>query len=149
MSTAARITPLILFVSRFDQCLRFYQKVFGLTPIRIYRGKGHPRWAELHADGLRFCLHGNYRGPRYRSGEPLALHFNVPDISATIRKIRAFGGTVRRPPRRYDYRPAELQVALATSFRDPDGNLFELQQVLEEFSSVTGPRQGRGRSPAT
>lgn len=131
MST--RLTPLILFVRKFDACLTFYTKAFGLKPHRVYRGPGHPDWAEFRLPGARLCLHGRYRGPRFRSGIPLAVHFEVRDLQETIRRIRRYGGRVRRPPQRYDFRPAELQEVLATSFSDPDGNVFEVQQVLRRF----------------
>ncbi|MDR7459691.1 MAG: hypothetical protein QN195_01930 [Armatimonadota bacterium] len=39
-----------------------------------------------------------------------------------------------RPPREYDFRPAELMRALQTSFADPDGNEFDVLQILEEFA---------------
>jgi predicted lactoylglutathione lyase len=44
------------------------------------------------------------------------------------------GRRIRRPPTRYDYSPAELQIAYAATFADPDGNVFEVQQVIEEFN---------------
>lgn len=132
---AVRLTPLILFVSHFERCLTFYQKVFGLKLLRLYRRPGHPRWAELQAGEVRLCLHGKYRGPRYRSGRPLAVHFDVRDIRQAVQKIRKHGGTVRHAPKKYDYRPAELQIAYAALFKDPDGNIFEVQQVVKEFTS--------------
>jgi predicted enzyme related to lactoylglutathione lyase len=131
---AARLTPIIIFVNRFERCFTFYQKVFGLKVLRIYRGAGHPRWAELQAGDIRLCLHGKYRGLRFRQGRPVAIHFDVKDIRSTAKKITRWGGRIRRPPTKYDYRPTELQVAYAATFVDPDGNIFEVQQVIEEFS---------------
>ena len=128
-----RLTPLILFVRKFDACLAFYTKAFDLKPSRVYRGPDHPAWAEFRLTGMRLCLHGDSRDPRFRTGQPLAVHFEVPDIHRTIARIRLYGGRVSHPPREYDFRPAELQRALATSFRDPDGNVFEVQQVLRTF----------------
>lgn len=128
-----RLTPLILFVRDFEACLTFYTKAFWLKPSRVYRGPGHPHWAEFQLPRTRLALHGGYRGPRFRSGIPLAVQFEVRDLKATIRKIRRYGGRVPRPPKRYDFRPAELQEVLASSFRDPDGNVFEVQQVLRTF----------------
>lgn len=38
----ARFQPVILFVNRFDRCLEFYRRVFGLKMLRLYRGPDHP-----------------------------------------------------------------------------------------------------------
>ncbi len=140
-----RLTPIIFFVRRFEQCLKFYQKVFNLTLLRIYTGKDHPACAELQAGETRLCLHANYKGPQYHQGRPMAIHFDVNDIHRTVDKIKRYGGTVKRQPRKYDYRPAELQVAYAATFADPDGNQFEAQQVLEEFEDQPMGEAAGGR----
>ncbi len=129
----ARLTPVIIFVRHFERCLTFYQKVFRLRVLRIYKEKLHPPWAELQLGDIRFCLHGAYRGPRYRQGRPVAMHFEVQDIQRTVGKIKRFGGRVKHGPKRFDFRPAELQIAYQATFADPDGNEFEVLQVLEEF----------------
>lgn len=131
---AVSLTPIILFVRRFERCFTFYQKAFGFKVLRLYRGRNHPRWAEFQAGEIRLCLHGGYRGPRFRQGRSVAIHFDVKDIGRTVGKITRYGGRIRRPPKRYDYRPAELQVAYAATFADPDGNVFEVQQVVQEFA---------------
>ncbi len=133
---AVRLTPIIIFVRRFERCFTFYQKAFGFKVLREYRGRNHPRWAEFQAGEIRLCLHGKYRGPRFRQGRSVAIHFDVRDIRAILVRIKRYGGTVRRPLRKYDYRPAELQIAYAATFADPDGNVFEVQQVVKEFGGV-------------
>lgn len=133
---AARFQPIILFVKRFDECLEFYRKVFGLKLLRLYGGPDHPEWAELEVGGVRFCLHAKYRRKaRYHPGRPLAMHFDVKSIRKTLQKVKRYGGAVVHPVTRYDFRPAELQIALGAAVRDPDGNVFEVQQVLKEFDS--------------
>ncbi len=47
-----RLTPIILFVRRFEPCLKFYQRALHLRLLRIYEGKNHPAWAELLAGEL-------------------------------------------------------------------------------------------------
>lgn len=131
---AARFDPIILFVDRFERCLTFYRKVFGLKVLRVYRGPDHPDWAELDVGGIRFCLHAKYgRKARYRPGRPLTLHFEVKNIRTTLQKAKSYGGAVVASPARYDFRPIEPQIVLAAAVRDPDGNMFEVQQVLKEF----------------
>jgi predicted enzyme related to lactoylglutathione lyase len=138
----ARLTPVILFVRDFDRCLDFYGDVLALPPVRVYRGPDHPPWAEFEVGAVRLALHGGYRGAeRYAPGRPLTLHFDVDDIQATIERIKRAGGTVKEPAREYDFRPVELERVYATSFTDPEGNEFELQQVLEVFAERGGERK--------
>ena len=79
------------------------------------------------------ALHGDYHGPTLKICEPLALHFEVKDIRATITRIKRYGGRVKRGPRKIDFRPAELQIVYAATFADPDGNEFDLHQVVKRF----------------
>ncbi len=128
-----KLTPILIFVSRFDECFQFYRKAFGLKVVRMYRGKQHPPWAEFQIGEARLALHGDYNGPPLKICEPLALHFDVRDIRKTIARIKRYGGSVKRGPRKIDFRPAELQVVYAATFADPDGNEFDLHQVLKRF----------------
>jgi lactoylglutathione lyase len=128
-----RLTPIIIFVGRFEQCLRFYRNVLGLKPVRVYRGRKHPEWVEFQIGGTRLALHGKYSGAHFRQGRPLAVHFEVPDIQKAVKKIKQYGGKVTRGPTQYDFRPAEKQIAVSATFEDPDGNTFEVQQVLQKF----------------
>lgn len=128
-----KLTPILIFVRRFDQCLEFYRRVFGLKLVRLYKGQKHPPWAELQIGEARLALHGGYDGPIVKICEPLALHFDVKGIRKTIARIKRYGGRVKRGPRKIDFRPAELQIVYAATFTDPDGNEFELHQVLKRF----------------
>ncbi len=78
-------------------------------------------------------MHGGHRGPTLNICEPLALHFDVRNIRNTLRKIERYGGKVKRPMRKIDFRPAELEIVYAATVADPDGNEFELHQVLKKF----------------
>ncbi|MGH2404434.1 MAG: VOC family protein [bacterium] len=127
------MTPIIILVRDFDRCLEFYQKALELNIVRLYRGDEHPLWAELQVGDIRLALHAGYDGPPHQQNEPIAIHFEVDDINHTIERVRAHGGSVKRPPRRVDFRPAELQVAYQAVVVDPDGNEFELLQELERF----------------
>lgn len=129
---SVRLTPVLIFVRRFERCLRFYQKAFGLKLVRIYRGKEHPRWAEFQVGGIRLALHGSYKGPPYREGA-LTLDFKVKDIHKTLEKIKRYGGAVKSPPKKVELIP-EHQVVYTAAFVDPDRNEFHVKQVLQEFS---------------
>jgi predicted enzyme related to lactoylglutathione lyase len=130
---SVRLTPIIIFVRDFDRCLEFYQKAFELEVARLYRRPEDP-WAELQVGEIRLALHGGYQGPPYRTGRPVAIHFEVKDIHQTVGRIKQYGGGVKRPPKMFDARPAELQVGYQAHFTDPDGNEFEVLQVLEQFT---------------
>lgn len=133
MPMPIRLTPIIVFVRDFDRCLEFYQKAFGLEVVRLYRRQKEP-WAELQVGDIRLALHGGYEGPSFHTGRPVAIHFEVKDIHQTVERIKEYGGGVSRPPKMFDARPAELQVGYHAHFLDPDGNEFEVLQVLEQFS---------------
>lgn len=130
-----RLTPLILFVRNFDHSMEFYRRVFDLEPIRVYKGPDHPDWVEFQIGEVRLALHAGYKGTQqYAPGRPLTIHFEVEDIRVTIERIERYGGSVKGTPQEYDFRPVELERVSATAFLDPDGNEFELQQVLEVFT---------------
>lgn len=131
VASPVRLTPIILFVRRFDRCFTFYRQVFGLKAVRVYGDP--PRWAEFQVGDVRLALHGGYRGPRQHQGRPVALHFVAGDIRRAIRCIRRYGGAITPAARKVDPRPAEQKVAIEATFRDPDGNTFDVQQVLAAY----------------
>jgi predicted enzyme related to lactoylglutathione lyase len=82
---------------------------------------------------IRLALHGGYNGLHNKQGKPVAIHFQVEDIPQAVKRVERFGGSVKRSPRKVDYRPEELMVAYTATFADPDQNEFEILQVLERF----------------
>ncbi len=118
------VNPIIIFVSNFDKCLRFYRQVFHL---RVLHKTGE--WAELDAGGCILSIHGGYKGPSSRRQRPLGLHFVCKDIDRSIRLVRKYGGRVGRL-RTLDFRPDELVTAREARFHDPDGNELELREVI-------------------
>lgn len=116
-----RIDPILLFVSKFEECLRFYREVLGLRPTRK-EGPVHEDFVELDGGGVTFSLHGGYQGKSH-GGRPVALHFEVEDIHATVKRIRE-AGYEAGDPEKMEYGVYEC------SFRDPDGNEFDLTQLL-------------------
>ncbi len=116
-----RVDPIILFVSKFEECLTFYRDVMGLKPTRK-EGPVHEEFVELDGGGTTFSLHGGYEG-KVHGGRPVALHFEVEDIFTAVRRIREAGCEVGEPER-MDYGVYEC------SFQDPDGNEFDLVQPL-------------------
>jgi predicted enzyme related to lactoylglutathione lyase len=129
--TAIHFDPVTLWVRDFDRCLVFYREVFELEVLRLYRGEDHPPWVEFRMGDSRFCLHGGYGdAARYRTATPLAVHFEVDDADEALRRIDQFGGRVLTGIVEEDNRPAELRKVRQAVFSDPDGNEFELLQVV-------------------
>ncbi len=129
----SKIPALVLFVRGFERCLEFYQKALDLRLTRFYRGKAHPSWAELEGGGLTIALHAGHKGPSLKSANPLAVQFLVKDVQKTLKKVEQYGGTVKRPSRKIDFRPAELRLVYEATIADPDGNEVEIQQVIREY----------------
>ncbi len=130
---ASEIPALVLFVRRFERCLEFYQEVLDLRVKRIYRGRAHPRWAELEGGGLAIALHAGYKGSSLKEANPLAVQFLVRDARKTLIRVKEHGGRVQRPLRRIDFRPAELRLVYEATVEDPDGNEVAIQQVLKDY----------------
>lgn len=123
---ATGLTPVIVFVRNFDRCVEFYRTVFGLAPLRR-----DDRWAEFDLGDVHLALHAGYDGEPHRQGRPIALHFVVDDIHAAVERIRQQGGTAT-VPREFTSR-REGKECLEAEFVDPDGNEFEVQEVLRRF----------------
>jgi len=118
------INPIIIFAKDFEKCLRFYRKVFGLR--LLYRVG---QCAELDARGFVLSIHGGYQGDRFQHQQPLGLHFTCRDVEETGKLVVKFGGRFAKP-RTLDFRPDELVTAVEVKFQDPDGNEFELRQIV-------------------
>ncbi len=116
-----RIEPIILFVSRFEECVEFYRDVLRLKPKKSE--PVHEEFVEFDLEGRTFALHGGYEEGAHAMG-PLAIHFKVNDIFAAVEWILKSGAKVGRPKKQIDLGFYEC------SFQDPDGNEFELIQSL-------------------
>ncbi len=84
----------------------------------------HGGFAGFNLGGITFALHGGYEGD---GGEtPLHIHFEVDDIHAEVKRLRARGVKFLGPVRKQPYHAYE------TTFVDPDGNRFDLVQAAGE-----------------
>lgn len=130
---ALSISWILIFVRRFGRCLKFYQKGLGLRLVRVYKGKAHPRWAEFQAGKVRLALHAGYNGQDHRAGRPVIIKFRVKNLHSTAHRITQYGGQIKKQIRRIDFRPAERELVYQAVFSDPDGNEFELEQLIKQF----------------
>ncbi|MFQ5552338.1 MAG: VOC family protein [Thermoplasmata archaeon] len=120
-----RIDPIILWVSRFSDCLSFYRKALGMS-LRKQVGE----WAELDAGGVTLALHGTSDGeaPKARTQEaPVALHFVTKDMERLEAALESWGGSFVEGPEEKDYDGFRV---LEATFRDPDGNEMDVIQNL-------------------
>jgi uncharacterized protein len=79
-----------------DRARRFWHGVLGveLAPRQAAAGSG---W-ESETDGLRLGVHERGRGPGDTASLP---YFSVPDMAATLERVRDLGGSVIHPGDRW------------------------------------------------
>ena len=89
--------PLIEFpADDAERALRFWRGVLGaeLAPRPAVAGSG---W-ETEDDGLRLGVHERGPGPGDTASLP---YFTVPDLAATLERVRELGGAVIHPGERW------------------------------------------------
>ena len=122
-----RLTHIRLLVTDFHAMLSFYRDTLGL---RVGFDDGE-NFAEVKAGGIDvslFVRHGMADAlDDLRSGEAdrAALIFAVDDVDATYRRLSSVGVRFVAPPK--DMAEWGIRIAL---FRDPEGNLVEINQPL-------------------
>ena len=120
--------PIIIhYVRDMERARQFYQDVFGV-PV----SSASPGWSTLDFGSFELALHILYPGYDEEGPMPHAgLNLEVDLIEAAQAEVEGAGGTMT------DLREAEPHIPVrVASFRDPDGNGFELRQ------SVAGPYSG-------
>jgi glyoxylase I family protein len=145
MILATRHTGIV--VDDMDKCLRFWRDVMGLEVVADFREEGefidtvqHLTDVKLHMiklaapDGTLIELlkddnHPAKPAERRRLCDLGLAHvaFTVADVEACFRKLRREGCEVLSRPVTSPDREARLFFA-----RDPEGNLLEIVQVLEQ-----------------
>lgn len=92
-----------------ERALRFWRGVLGveLEP----RGESMGRGWESDADGLRLGVHERGTGPGDTGSLP---YFTVPDMDATLTRVKELGGSVIHPGERWSI------------CRDSEGSTFAL-----------------------
>jgi catechol 2,3-dioxygenase-like lactoylglutathione lyase family enzyme len=111
----------MLYVKDLLRMAAFYETALGLKPIPETRQE---TWVEFDAGGSRFALHAIPAAiaaeieisspPEPREENPLKLIFEVEDLAAHAKRLRALGFTIlERPWGTFDG-------------IDPEGNVFQL-----------------------
>lgn len=113
------VAGVIIWTERFDEMLRFYRDVLGLTPRHVKPAFANFAWGSFR---LSIAAHPGVHGP---SRDPLRImvHFAVEDIQAVYDRLLVQGVEFIRPPE-----PEEWGGYVAT-LKDPDGNTLQLLQL--------------------
>jgi lactoylglutathione lyase len=126
------LTHVRLLVQDYVSCYRFYRDVLGLKP-RFKEENGV--YEEFDAGNVMLALFKrelmadvvtSVPRPLHRSDQ-VVLCFNVANVDECHRQLTSQGVTFETPP--HDQPNWMIRVA---HLRDPDGNLIEINQPLEE-----------------
>lgn len=123
-----------LLVSNFEACFLFYRDMMGL-PVR--RGTEEDTYAEFELGETSLSLFDRNmmaeaigaadRPDPGKAKDRFCLVFQVEDVNATCEKLRGLGVTMTAEPT--DRPDWNIRTA---HFRDPDGNLIEVNQPLQD-----------------
>ncbi|MGR9050630.1 VOC family protein [Halobacillus faecis] len=117
---------LILFVERFEPCVRFYQRLLQL-PVR--RSQDTLVCFELQTGYLMVEKGGVAQpGEKKRIHNPTVLRFDVKDLSKEVHHLKERGIRFLEERRVFDW--GTIAVLL-----DPDGNRIELGEVNAKSAS--------------
>lgn len=121
-----------LLVTRFRECFRFYRDVLGLEP-RF--GTESDTYADFATGSTGISLFDRREmaavlgtddlPARTAAQDSACLVFGVDGVDAVCARLRALGVTIDAPPT--DHPDWGIRTA---HFRDPDGNLIEINQPL-------------------
>lgn len=128
-----RLTHIRLLVPNFAQCFRFYRDTLGFHPAW---GDENGRYAEFDTGQVILALFdrsamsaalGTGEKPLHSNAQDAhSLIFATPDVDAACRELAARGVTIETGPA--DHPDWGIRSAY---FRDPAGNLIEINQQLE------------------
>jgi lactoylglutathione lyase len=129
-----RLTHTRLLVSDFPKCFEFYRDVIGLPVIQEVEGDiyaefnaGDTILALYHREMMAAVIGTSEKPANAERQDHVVLTFEVADVDATYADLKARGVHFVTEPA-----DQEAWVLRVAHFRDPDGNLIEINAPLKQ-----------------
>jgi len=123
---------LVLTVSDITATCRFYERVLGMESVVFGAGRRALRFGNqkinLHPAGAEYPPHATHPVP---GSADLCFLTDTP-IEEVVRHLRNQGVEILEGPVK---RTGAISTLLSIYFRDPDGNLIEVSNAVEEGNS--------------
>ena len=115
----------------------FYTDVLNV-PLEVEEHEGTlPHWGATLGD-LHFAIHPIEDFPDAQSGVgAVKLAFTVFDLAATVKRLEAAGVDLVQQPK-------DTGFFVSAMIQDPDGNLIELTQLIDEWFESLEKRRADG-----
>ena len=120
MPTLERIGYVNIFISDFDRALAFYEQTLGLRPATRDESFGYASF-ETQGAGFAFARSDD---PAL-TGRHTGVGWVVDDLQNAFETLSAAGVEFEMPPTRQPW------GGFMAMFKDPDGNVFYLDQPTE------------------
>ena len=121
MPTLERIGYVNIFISDFERSLSFYEQTLGLPVVTRDESFGYASFA---TNGLSFAF-ARTDDPEL-TGRHTGIGWVVDDVNSAYEALYAAGVEFEMPPSQQPW------GGFMAMFRDPDGNLFYLDQIATE-----------------
>ncbi len=118
MPTLGRIGYVNIFISDFERALAFYEGTLGLHAVTRDESFGY---AAFETESINFAF-ARSDDPAL-TGRHTGIGWVVEDLNSAFQSLTAAGVAFEMPPTRQPW------GGFMAMFKDPDGNLFYLDQV--------------------
>ena len=116
-----RIGYVNIFISDFDRALAFYEQTLGLHVVTRDESFGY---ASFETQGISFAF-ARSDDPAL-TGRHTGIGWVVDDVNSVFESLSAAGVEFEMPPSRQPW------GGFMAMFKDPDGNLFYLDQIADD-----------------
>ena len=141
MLTIERLDHLVLTVADVDATVAFYQKVLGMVPVTFGEGRRALSFGaqkiNLHQAGREFEPKATQPSP----GSGDLCFITTTDLDVAMEHVRSCGVQIELGP--VD-RTGAIGAIRSFYFRDPDGNLIEVANVVPPPATTERSKQALG-----